>query len=150
LPKARAIDAKDHYNAGHVTVSHELALALGKVMDYSQEKLRISRSRPRCTTWARSGSPIRSYSRPPNSAARNGNRCGSTQDGSDIIRSIEELAGVATVIRHHHERIDGGGYPDGLAGEAIPQLSRTIAVAMPTRPCPPTAPTARDASMTKS
>ncbi len=33
------------------------------------------------------------------------------------------------IIRHHHERFDGKGYPDGLAGEAIPKLARIMSVA---------------------
>lgn len=49
--------------------------------------------------------------------------------GSQIVGRIEELTHVADVIRHHHERIDGAGYPDGLEGEAIPLPSRIIAVA---------------------
>lgn len=36
---------------------------------------------------------------------------------------------MATIIRHHHEHYDGGGYPDRLCGEAIPLLSRLVAVA---------------------
>ena len=36
---------------------------------------------------------------------------------------------MAAVVRHHHERADGGGYPDGLSGEQIPLGSRIIAVA---------------------
>jgi response regulator RpfG family c-di-GMP phosphodiesterase len=44
---------------------------------------------------------------------------------SPIIRTPEVLA----AIRHHHERYDGGGYPDALAGEAIPLLARLLAVA---------------------
>ena len=36
---------------------------------------------------------------------------------------------MATVVRHHHERIDGTGYPDKLAGEAIPLIARIICVA---------------------
>jgi HD-GYP domain-containing protein (c-di-GMP phosphodiesterase class II) len=35
---------------------------------------------------------------------------------------------VATIVRYHHERWDGGGYPDGLSGERIPLASRIIAV----------------------
>jgi len=36
---------------------------------------------------------------------------------------------IADIVRHHHERYDGRGYPDGLAGEAIPVMSRIIAIA---------------------
>lgn len=49
--------------------------------------------------------------------------------GSRIVGAIDELAYVSTIIRHHHERLDGSGYPDGLHGPAIPYLSRVIAVA---------------------
>ncbi|MBX5476759.1 MAG: HD domain-containing protein [Clostridia bacterium] len=48
--------------------------------------------------------------------------------GADAIGRFAELADVARAVRHHHERWDGGGYPDGLAGEAIPLASRIIAV----------------------
>ncbi len=49
--------------------------------------------------------------------------------GAEIVGQIEELSEVASIIRHHHERVDGKGYPDGLKGEAIPLLSRIIAIA---------------------
>jgi putative two-component system response regulator len=49
--------------------------------------------------------------------------------GAEIVGQIEELMGVADVIRHHHERLDGRGYPDGLQGEAIPLTSRIILIA---------------------
>jgi putative two-component system response regulator len=49
--------------------------------------------------------------------------------GGEIVGQIEELFRVANVIRHHHERLDGQGYPDGLRGEAIPLLSRIIFIA---------------------
>lgn len=48
--------------------------------------------------------------------------------GADIIREMAELAHIADVVRGHHERYDGRGYPDGLAGEAIPYLSRMMAL----------------------
>jgi diguanylate cyclase (GGDEF)-like protein/putative nucleotidyltransferase with HDIG domain len=46
--------------------------------------------------------------------------------GERILRSVPEMAEVATIVRHSHERWDGDGYPDGLAGEAIPLASRVI------------------------
>jgi HD-GYP domain-containing protein (c-di-GMP phosphodiesterase class II) len=48
--------------------------------------------------------------------------------GAQIVGPFETLAGVGVLIRHHHEREDGGGYPDGLRGEAIPLGARIIAV----------------------
>ncbi len=49
--------------------------------------------------------------------------------GWEILRHIEWLGEAKLVVRHHHERWDGAGYPDGLAGEAIPLTARIFAVA---------------------
>jgi ribonuclease P protein subunit RPR2 len=49
--------------------------------------------------------------------------------GADIIHGIEFLDGAAQIVRSHHERWDGKGYPDGLAGEDIPLPARVFAVA---------------------
>ena len=46
--------------------------------------------------------------------------------GEQILRSVPEMAEVATIVRHSHEHWDGGGYPDGLSGEEIPRASRVI------------------------
>ena len=49
--------------------------------------------------------------------------------GQSILLNVEDYAEIASVVRYHHERIDGAGYPDGLRGDDIPLLSRIIAVA---------------------
>jgi HD-GYP domain-containing protein (c-di-GMP phosphodiesterase class II) len=49
--------------------------------------------------------------------------------GARIIESVKELEQVANGIRHHYERFDGKGYPDGLKGREIPLVSRILAVA---------------------
>ncbi len=49
--------------------------------------------------------------------------------GAEIVGEIEFLAEAARVVRSHHERWDGSGYPDGLAGEEIPLAARVFAVA---------------------
>ncbi len=48
--------------------------------------------------------------------------------GADLVRHVPFPSGVLEVVRNHHERWDGGGYPDGLAGEAIPLPARIVAV----------------------
>jgi HD-GYP domain-containing protein (c-di-GMP phosphodiesterase class II) len=50
--------------------------------------------------------------------------------GHDILCAVEDddLARVAAVVLHHHEAIDGNGYPDGLKGESIPILARILSV----------------------
>ncbi len=49
--------------------------------------------------------------------------------GERILAHVDEYSEIATVVRHHHERVDGQGYPDGLAFDEIPLVSRIIAVA---------------------
>jgi putative nucleotidyltransferase with HDIG domain len=47
--------------------------------------------------------------------------------GADLLRNFPELSLACDAVRHHHERYDGAGYPDGLAGEAIPLEARIVA-----------------------
>ncbi len=49
--------------------------------------------------------------------------------GERILAHVDEYAEIAMIVRHHHERIDGQGYPDGLVDDEIPLVSRIIAVA---------------------
>ena len=49
--------------------------------------------------------------------------------GWEIVRDIDFLGAARDVIRHHHERWDGDGYPDGLASDAIPVSARIFALA---------------------
>ena len=49
--------------------------------------------------------------------------------GEKIVASIEPFRRLCPSVRHHHERYDGSGYPDGLSDEAIPQLARILGVA---------------------
>ena len=49
--------------------------------------------------------------------------------GWEILRHVDFLGDAKSVVRHHHERWDGSGYPDGLAGKAIPVNARVFALA---------------------
>ena len=49
--------------------------------------------------------------------------------GEQILRNVDDYGQIAEIVRHHHERFDGQGYPDHISGERIPLLSRVIAVA---------------------
>jgi putative nucleotidyltransferase with HDIG domain len=49
--------------------------------------------------------------------------------GERILRNVDDYAEIAAIVRHHHERVDGQGYPDQLVGDDIPLLARVIAVA---------------------
>jgi putative nucleotidyltransferase with HDIG domain len=49
--------------------------------------------------------------------------------GERILAKVDDYAEIAGIVRHHHERVDGNGYPDGVVDDLIPMLSRIIAVA---------------------
>jgi putative nucleotidyltransferase with HDIG domain len=49
--------------------------------------------------------------------------------GERILAKVDDYAEIAKIVRHHHERVDGQGYPDGLVGDEIPLLSRIISAA---------------------
>ena len=48
--------------------------------------------------------------------------------GGSIVRPLHSTAGLLPVIRHHHERFDGTGYPDGLRAREIPRAARIVSV----------------------
>lgn len=52
-----------------------------------------------------------------------------SEDGEEIVGAISSFSLHAKIIRHHHERYDGNGYPDGLSGENIPLFSRIMSIA---------------------
>lgn len=49
--------------------------------------------------------------------------------GERILRNVDDYAEISAIVRHHHERVDGLGYPDQLTGDGIPLLARIISVA---------------------
>jgi cyclic di-GMP phosphodiesterase len=50
-------------------------------------------------------------------------------DGRDLLRNMKTLAHALDIVYHHHERMDGSGYPAGLAGESIPLVARVTTIA---------------------
>ncbi len=48
--------------------------------------------------------------------------------GDELCRTLRSLESVCPIVRHHHERVDGRGYPDGLVGDQIPPLAQIVRV----------------------
>jgi putative nucleotidyltransferase with HDIG domain len=125
-----AIDAKDRMTAGHTTRVTHLSLAMADTLGLPSEERYTLELAARLHDIGKLSLP--------DSALNKSGRLSEEEwaimrrhpaVGSQIVGSIEELSYIATIVRHHHERLDGRGYPDGLQGEAIPFLSRIIAVA---------------------
>ena len=126
-----AEDAKSQWTAGHSFRVAGLAVQVGEQFMLSRKKMRELHFAALLHDIGKIGVPER--------ILENTTPTLSTEDmdrikrhpiaGQEIVEKIgSDFRKVAVIIRHHHERWDGQGYPDGLAGEAIPFLSRIIAV----------------------
>lgn len=123
----RALDAKDSYTYGHSQRVVRLAMKMG-------DELHLSSDEKYTLQLSASLHDIGKIGMPDNILKK----ADSLEDiemrkakdhpvvGSEILGEIEELSEVASIVRHHHERFDGKGYPDGLKGNAIPLFSRIL------------------------
>jgi putative two-component system response regulator len=125
-----AIDAKDHYTAGHSNRVTTLALAISNDLSLSNEERYALELAAKIHDIGKVALPDSALNK---QSPLNEEEWRVMRDhpaiGCKIVGTIDELAYVSAIIRHHHERLDGTGYPDGLLGDAIPYLSRVIAVA---------------------
>ncbi|AET70743.1 putative domain HDIG-containing protein [Desulfosporosinus orientis DSM 765] len=126
----QALEAKDPYTSGHSARVAKLAVSIAEGIKMSEEKIEFLK-----------------YAAVLHDVGKIGvseiilNKEGELLDveweairshpviGQTIIKGIKFLFDIGQVVRHHHERIDGKGYPDGISGEQIPLESRIIAVA---------------------
>lgn len=130
LGLANALEAKDPYTRGHServgTASRELAVALG----LGAEAVETIAQAGLLHDLGKIGvSEAVLGKRGPLAAEEWAMMRRHPLIGAQIIAPFDFLADAAVVVRHHHERCDGSGYPDGLEGTAIPLGARIVAVA---------------------
>lgn len=130
LALANAVDAKDSYTAGHGERMSNIAQILGRKLGLKDQQLHEMRYCAILHDVGKIGIPdaILQKPGPLNSQEWSQMRKHPTI-GEQIVSPIQYLAGALKVVRHHHERYDGTGYPDGLAADDIPLGSRILAVA---------------------
>jgi putative nucleotidyltransferase with HDIG domain len=127
---AQAVEMRDEYTGNHTARVTEYSYLLGQQLDLSQEDLH----------WIRIGTPLHdigkigiddSILRKPGklTAAEFEIMKSHTTKGAKIVEQIPDLGPVIPIVRSHHERWDGKGYPDGTKGENTPRLARIVAVA---------------------
>jgi putative nucleotidyltransferase with HDIG domain len=127
---ARTIDANSPWTAGHSERVTRLSVAIGRRMGLEHDEIdRLHR-----------GGLLHDVGKIGISPAILDKPCALTPEemavvqehptvGARILEPIAAFADVIGIVRHHHERFDGQGYPDGLRGEQIPLLARVTAVA---------------------
>ncbi|MBQ9376923.1 MAG: response regulator [Schwartzia sp.] len=127
---AQAIDAKDKYTHGHSRRVAEYARQISRLMGADMEEQRHVFQMGLLHDVGKIGISESIIGKPDRLTDEEYAIIKShTTIGSDILRCIEEFPDLAIGARFHHERYDGKGYPDGLAGEDIPRTARIIAVA---------------------
>jgi diguanylate cyclase (GGDEF)-like protein/putative nucleotidyltransferase with HDIG domain len=124
------VDARDAYTAGHSRRVQQLALAVGRELNLSKEELELLGHAALFHDIGKLGIPDAMLLKPSSLTDEEWVVMAShAAEGASIINRLGFLSDAVPAIRHHHERFDGGGYPDGLAGEDIPLGARIIHVA---------------------
>jgi putative nucleotidyltransferase with HDIG domain len=124
------LDARDRYTAGHSTAVATYARDIAARLGLGAEEKQLAHLCGLVHDIGKVGLPPGLLEKPgPLTLSERRLMEDHPVIGERILRNVEDYREVAKVVRHHHERIDGAGYPDGLRAESIPLLSRIIAVA---------------------
>jgi putative nucleotidyltransferase with HDIG domain len=124
------LDAGEHMPSGHSNRVMEYAMLIGEELDLPFEDVEQLRFAGLLHDIGKTGLPSELLLKPsklsPDELARVRMHA---ELGASIVDQIEFLKTLTPIILHHHERWDGSGYPNGLAAEDIPLLSRILAIA---------------------
>jgi HD-GYP domain-containing protein (c-di-GMP phosphodiesterase class II) len=127
---AIAVDAKDQYSHGHLDRVANHALMIGRHLGLDDDDLDTIRDAARLHDLGKIGIPdeiLKKEGRLTDEEWVIMRR--HPQIGESIIKPVRSLHHLCDLIRHHHEKLDGSGYPDGLKGEEISPLVRILSVA---------------------
>jgi putative two-component system response regulator len=127
---ARAVEAKSPYTHGHSDRVAGFALALAERVGLSKSEKQLLRRGALLHDIGKISIPdaILNKSGPLTDAEYEIIKQHPGQ-GVKMVEALQSLAGVIPMIRWHHERLDGSGYPDGLRGDQIPLLVRLLSIA---------------------
>jgi len=127
---ATAVEARDPYTSGHSQDVTQLATATAQEMGLSAAEIENLRMAGLLHDIGKIGVPDSVLNKPSRLTSAERIMINSHPIiSAEIVGKIEALAHLVPIIRHHHERWDGTGYPDGRKGEDIPLLARILAVA---------------------
>ena len=127
---ALAVDAKDKYSRGHLDRVAYYSVQIAKQMGLDEEEIQTLRDAARLHDLGKIGIPDEVL-------GKKGKLIDQERDlmkkhpeiGESIIKPIHSLNHLCDIIRHHHEKLDGSGYPDGLRGDEIAPLVRITTIA---------------------
>jgi hypothetical protein len=124
------IDARDRYTAGHSAAVAVYARDIAKRMSLPEDEQRLAYLCGMVHDVGKVGLSAGLLEK-PGALALDERRQMEMHSviGERILSNVDDYGEIARIVRHHHERLDGMGYPDNLRGGDIPLLSRVIAVA---------------------
>jgi diguanylate cyclase (GGDEF)-like protein len=126
---ANALEANDEYTSTHARWITDLSLRVGRELGLDDPALKHLELGALLHDIGKIGIPSDVLSKPGRLTAREREVVQKHPElGERIIAPIDRLQGVRPIVRHCHERWDGRGYPDGVAGDDIPLESRIILV----------------------
>ncbi|MER3411747.1 MAG: hypothetical protein C4305_05165 [Thermoleophilia bacterium] len=124
------LDARDQYTAGHSAAVAIYARDIAARMGLPEEEQQLAHLCGLVHDIGKIGLPPGLLEKPGAlTLAERRQMERHSEIGERILAKVDDYTDIAKIVRHHHERWDGQGYPDGLAGEQIPLISRIIAVA---------------------
>jgi putative nucleotidyltransferase with HDIG domain len=125
-----ALDARDHYTAGHSAAVAVYAKDIAVELGLAEADQNLAHLAGLLHDIGKVGLPPGLLEKTgPLSALERRQMEAHAELGERILRNVPDYSIVAEVVRHHHERYDGTGYPDGIAGSEVPLLSRVLSVA---------------------
>ncbi|MBD3166755.1 response regulator [bacterium] len=126
---ALTVEAKDPYTRGHCQRLSEHGMDIGRLLELPAEDIQAIRRGGILHDIGKIGIPDRILLKPgPLTEAEREIMRQHPSKGEEICQPLGSLAGTLPIIRHHHERMDGRGYPDGLQADDIYIGARIIAV----------------------
>jgi putative nucleotidyltransferase with HDIG domain len=124
------LDARDRYTAGHSAIVADYAYSVARGMGLSEQEQEFAHLAGLVHDVGKIGVPTSILDKPGALTLEERRRMEEHSEiGERILTKVEAYSEIARIVRHHHERVDGFGYPDGLVGEEIPLISRIICAA---------------------
>ncbi|MCX8110708.1 MAG: PAS domain S-box protein [Syntrophorhabdaceae bacterium] len=124
------LELKDPYTSGHQKRVTELALAIAKEMNYPDQNMKLLRIASMLHDIGKISMPAEILSKPGRLNKKEFDLLKDHPErGYEILKGIDFNYPVAEIIKQHHERMDGSGYPSGLKGDDILMDARIIGVA---------------------
>jgi len=127
---AAAIETKDIYTRGHSERVTDFSILIAKVLGFSDKELEDVRLAAILHDIGKIGVDESILRKPAKLTSEEFDEVKKHPGyGAKILESIPQLKEIIPAIQHHHERYDGNGYPEGLAGKDIPYIARIISIA---------------------